>query len=181
MGQRKVGEYFAHSYIIPHIQTLKKILSWISYIKISLQKKCIFHDWRYFVIILIFAKHVSFCIKIHRLNNLLNDTNDHFKCSLEYFIFRSSLFHSFFFHFLSIPKSTQYFIVSHFQQILQIGSMTSNQYQVSIDPEKKRFGRDQTLFFLQWFPPRELLFLPYFFNYTCSLCKILYTKGCYRI
>ena len=116
------GEYFAHLYIIPHIQTLKKILSWIYHIKISLHANksiCIFHDcWRYFVIILIFAKYVSFCIKIHRLNNLLNDTNDHFKCRREhikqllFFVPLCSIFiHSYIkFFFLFCPYN--FFIVS---------------------------------------------------------------------
>ena len=92
----------------------KKILSWISQVyKNLLAKKyiCIFHDWRYFVIILIFAKYVSFCIKIHRLNNLLNDTNDHFKCRLEYIstlFFVPLLFHSFIFIFIFCPYNFFY-------------------------------------------------------------------------
>ena len=74
------------------------------------------------------------------------------------FIFRSSLFHfhSFlyivFFPFLSIQFFHSQSVSNHFKQILQIGSMTSNQYQVAIDPEITELGereRDQTLFFLQ--------------------------------
>ena len=114
------------------------------------------------MIILIFAKYVSFCIKIHRLNNLLNDTNDHFKCRREhikqllFFVPLCSIFiHSyikFFFPFLSIQFFHSQSVSNHFKQILQIGSMTSNQYQVAIDPEITELGereRDQTLFFLQ--------------------------------
>ena len=115
------------------------------------------------MIILIFAKYVSFCIKIHRLNNLLNDTNDHFKCRREYIkqllffvplcsIFIHSYIYIVFFPFLSIQFFHSQSVSNHFKQILQIGSMTSNQYQVAIDPEITELGereRDQTLFFLQ--------------------------------